>query len=69
MKRRTALGLGLGAATAAPFPVNAQQPPRIVSVGSSITEIVYALDAEKLLVGVDTTSMYPEAARKLPQVG
>ena len=69
MKRRTALSLGLGAATAAAFPANAQQPPRIVSVGSSITEIVYALGAEKLLVGVDTTSMYPEAARKLPQVG
>ena len=69
MKRRTALGLGLGAAAAAAFPANAQQPPRIVSVGSSITEIVYALGAEKLLVGVDTTSLYPEAARKLPQVG
>jgi iron complex transport system substrate-binding protein len=40
-----------------------------VSVGSSITEIVYALGAEKMLVGVDTTSLYPEAARKLPQVG
>ena len=40
-----------------------------MSVGSSITEIIYALGAEKLLVGVDTTSMYPEAARALPQVG
>ena len=69
MKRRTALGLGLGAAAAAAFPANAQQPPRIVSVGSSITEIVYALGAEKLLVGVDTTSLYPNAARSLPQVG
>lgn len=69
MKRRTVLGMGLGAAAAAALPANAQQPPRIVSVGSSITEIIYALGAEKLLVGVDTTSMYPEAARKLPQVG
>ncbi len=73
MKRRTVLGLGLGlglaTAAAAAFPANAQQPPRIVSVGSSITEIVYALGAEKMLVGVDTTSMYPESARKLPQVG
>ena len=40
-----------------------------MSVGSSITEIIYALGAEKMLVGVDTTSLYPEAARKLPQVG
>jgi iron complex transport system substrate-binding protein len=69
MNRRTVLGIGLGAAAAAALPANAQQPPRIVSVGSSITEIVYALGAEKLLVGVDTTSLYPEAARKLPQVG
>ncbi len=68
MKRRTVLGLGTAAAVAA-LPVHAQQPPRIVSVGSSITEIIYELGAEKLLVGVDTTSLYPEAARKLPQVG
>ena len=68
MKRRTVLGLGAAAAVAA-LPVHAQQPPRIVSVGSSITEIIYDLGAEKLLVGVDTTSLYPEAARKLPQVG
>ena len=75
MKRRHALLGGLGTAAgaawpAASLPVRAQQKqPRIVSVGSSITEIVYALGAEKLLVGVDTTSLYPEAARALPQVG
>jgi len=75
MKRRHALlgGLGIaagGALPAASLPVRAQpKQPRIVSVGSSITEIVYALGAEKLLVGVDTTSLYPEAARSLPQVG
>jgi len=69
MNRRTVLALGLGAAAAAALPATAQQPPRIVSVGGSITEIVYALCAEKLLIGVDTTSLYPEAARKLPQVG
>lgn len=68
MRRRTVLGLSAAAAVAA-LPVHAQQPPRIVSVGSSITEIIYELGAEKLLVGVDTTSLYPEAARKLPQVG
>ena len=66
MKRRTVLGMGLATAAAAAFPANAQQPPRIVSVGSSITEIVYALGADKMLVGVDTTSLYPKAARKLP---
>lgn len=42
---------------------------RIVSVGGSITEIVYALGADSDLVGTDTSSVYPEAATKLPQVG
>ena len=47
-------------ATASPLRPAQQTPPRIVSVGSSITEIIYALGAENLLVGVDTTSLYPE---------
>lgn len=70
MRRRHVLLGGLAAAVGGASPASAQQHrPRIVSVGSSITEIIYALGAEKLLVGVDTTSMYPEAARSLPQVG
>jgi iron complex transport system substrate-binding protein len=44
-------------------------PARVVSVGGSLTEIVYALGAEKQLVAVDTTSLYPEAALRLPKVG
>lgn len=69
MWRRHLLALGAGVAAAAAVPAAAQKPPRIVAVGSSITEIIYALGAEKLLVGVDTTSLYPEVARSLPQVG
>ena len=70
MKRRLAVTLGLGAmAAAAALPARAQTPPRLVSVGSALTEIVYALGAEGLLVGVDTTSQYPTAAQALPQVG
>ncbi len=42
---------------------------RIVSVGGALTEIVYALDAQGELVGVDTTSLYPAVAQQLPQVG
>lgn len=45
------------------------KPPRVVSVGGALTEIIYALQADAQLVGVDTTSLYPEAATKLPQVG
>jgi iron complex transport system substrate-binding protein len=42
---------------------------RIVAIGGSITEIVYALGAEDRLVARDTTSVYPAAALKLPDVG
>ena len=74
MKRRLVFTIGLGATVAASLPARAQTPPRIVpprvvSVGSALTEIVYALGAEGQLVGVDTTSLYPEAAKALPQVG
>jgi iron complex transport system substrate-binding protein len=59
------MALGLAAAA---LPARAQTR-RVVSVGSALTEIVYALGAEKMLVGVDTTSLYPAAARSLPQIG
>ena len=42
---------------------------RIVSIGGPVTEIVYALGAGSDVVGVDTSSTYPEAATRLPQVG
>ncbi|MFI0848129.1 hemin ABC transporter substrate-binding protein [Mesorhizobium sp. IMUNJ 23232] len=44
-------------------------PNRIVSVGGSITEIIYALGEEKRLIARDSTSVYPEAAFSLPDVG
>lgn len=43
--------------------------PRIVSIGGPVTEIVYALGAGGEVVGVDTSSTYPEQAGRLPQVG
>lgn len=42
---------------------------RIVTAGGGVTEIVYALGLDSFLVGVDTSSVYPESATKLPQVG
>ncbi|MBS0539719.1 MAG: ABC transporter substrate-binding protein [Proteobacteria bacterium] len=72
MKRRHFTRLAGAAALAAALPAHAQgtrPAARIVAVGSSVTEIIYALGAESLLVGVDTTSLYPDAARALPQVG
>lgn len=64
--------LALGALTACSTPtgeVSKTGAERVVVVGGSATEIVYALGAENKLVGVDTSSIYPEAAAKLPQVG
>ncbi|MRX31599.1 ABC transporter substrate-binding protein [Aminobacter sp. MDW-2] len=42
---------------------------RVASVGGSITEIVYALGEEGALIARDSTSVYPEAVFKLPDVG
>ena len=42
---------------------------RLVSLGGSLTEIVYAVGAGDLLVGTDASSLYPPEARRLPQVG
>ncbi|MDR7144093.1 hemin ABC transporter substrate-binding protein [Rhizobium sp. BE258] len=42
---------------------------RVVSVGGDVTEIIYALGEEGRIIARDSTSMYPEAAMKLPDVG
>ncbi|UXH77553.1 heme/hemin ABC transporter substrate-binding protein [Roseateles amylovorans] len=42
---------------------------RIVSVGGALTELIYELGAEADLVGVDSTSLFPVAATRLPNVG
>ncbi|MBN3564348.1 heme/hemin ABC transporter substrate-binding protein [Aliamphritea spongicola] len=50
-------------------PLAQAAPERIVSADGSLTEIIYALGEEHRLVGVDTTSGYPQRARELPQIG
>lgn len=42
---------------------------RVVAIGSPVTEAVYALGAGDALVGVDTSSLFPPEAQRLPQVG
>jgi iron complex transport system substrate-binding protein len=42
---------------------------RLIIIGGALTEIVYLLKANSQLVGVDTTSIYPAAATRLPNVG
>jgi iron complex transport system substrate-binding protein len=49
--------------------VERRTPPRLITVGGGITEVVYALGAQGQLVGTDTTSLYPAAAQTTPKVG
>ena len=59
------LGLAVPSATAQPD----VDTSRIVTLGGSVTEIVYALGAGDRVVGVDASSVYPEAATEKPNVG
>lgn len=42
---------------------------RLVSIGGSLTEIIFALGEEGKLVARDQTALYPEAVLALPDVG
>jgi len=49
--------------------VEIKDASRIVAVGGSVTEVIYALGGEKNLIATDSTSLFPEAAQKTPKVG
>ncbi|MER8675060.1 hemin ABC transporter substrate-binding protein [Mesorhizobium sp. M0615] len=72
--RTLAAAMGLSLFIAAPVPASENvavlaDTSRIVAIGGSITEIVYALGEEGHLVSRDSTSRYPAAAVALPDVG
>lgn len=48
---------------------SSKAPAHIVSVGGAVTETLFALGLGERVKAVDTTSMYPAAAMKLPKVG
>jgi len=50
-------------------PVTPSDASRIVSIGSSVTETLYALGLEERIVAVDTTSTFPDRVRSKPNVG
>lgn len=63
----TMILLALGLATSN---TRADNPAtRVVALGGSVTEIVFALGEDHRLVARDTTSSFPEAALALPDVG
>lgn len=66
-----AIALAAAAACLLPSPAQSQNSDqdRVLSIGGSVTEIVYALGQEHRLVARDTTSIFPESANDLPDVG
>ena len=42
---------------------------KVIAVGGSITEILYFLNLEKSIIGIDVTSNYPDEAKKITSVG
>ncbi len=46
-----------------------ERPSRIISIGNSVTEIVYALGQEHRIAGRDRTSTYPAEVNELPDIG
>ncbi|MHC6647341.1 heme/hemin ABC transporter substrate-binding protein [Alteromonas sp. HB246098] len=64
-------GLSLFAVGAFSAPLNETQtaPPRIVTAGGSITEIVFALGRGDWVIATDSTSMYPKEATSLTKLG
>ncbi len=59
----------MGVFVSAPAMAAEVKASRIVAIGGSVTEIVYALGEEGRLVGRDSTSVYPPEALKLPDTG
>ena len=48
---------------------SAKDTSRVVAAGGSITETIYFLELQEKLVAVDTTSNFPEEAKKFPSIG
>ena len=46
----------------------AKDAERIVAIGGTVTEIIYALGEGDRVVAVDTTSLYPQEATAKPNI-
>lgn len=66
---RTVFAALMSAAPAFAPAAMAETPQKIVSLGGSVTEIVYALGAGDRVIARDTTSSFPTDVMDLPDVG
>lgn len=72
LRRRALLAfaaLSLLAGPVAAEEIKAVDTSRLVTVGGSVTEIVFALGYGDKVIARDITSFYPDAVNKLPSVG
>lgn len=69
LTRRSALfGIAAAGGVLAAPSVLRGEAPRIVTIGSGVTETVFALGRGHDVVAVDAASLYPRAAARLPKV-
>ncbi|AGI69846.1 hemin ABC-transporter periplasmatic binding protein HmuT [Octadecabacter antarcticus 307] len=64
----TALAIAVGLLVTS-AKADATSADRVLSIGGSVTEIIYALGEQDRLIARDTTSSYPAEAEDLPDVG
>lgn len=64
-----ALALALTLPLFLPETGTAKDAERIVAIGGTVTEIIYALGEGDRVVAVDTTSLYPPEATSKPDIG
>jgi len=67
--RATVLSFMLGMYTISVDALEQTTNDSVVSVGGSVTEILFALGANEQIVATDTSSSFPVEAQKLPKVG
>ncbi len=60
---------GILAAVFVPPSLLADDSQNVLSIGGSVTEIIYALGEGDRLIARDTTSVFPQSANALPDVG
>lgn len=55
--------------TSTPKTSSIKDNQRVVSIGGAVTEAIYELGAQSHLVGIDTTSTYPQTTSTIAKVG